>query len=138
MELKFHHIGVATSNIEKAILRYKSLGYHHENEELFEDPIQKVRICFMVKDGHPIIELIEPLIEGSPIDHILQKMGATCYHTCYEVQNFEDFTAIARKNRFVQILKPTPAVAFHGKRVSFYYSKEIGIIELLENEIPDL
>lgn len=138
MELNFHHVGVATNDLNKAILRYQSLGYSHENEELFEDPIQKVRICFMVKEGHPIIELIEPLVEGGPIDDILQKMGATPYHTCYELDKFEDFIPIAKQNRFIQILKPTPAVAFQGRRVSFYFSKEIGIIELLENEIPNI
>lgn len=138
MELTFHHIGIATKNILKAIEVYKKLGYSLQNDKTFHDPIQKVKICFMEMENHPLIELIEPAEKESPVQNILKKMGSTPYHTCYEIENINDFTPTAKENKFVQILKPTPAVAFEGRRISFYYNKEIGIIELLENEIPNI
>lgn len=45
--LKFHHIGVATSSVENASKFYLEMGY--SKSETFNDPIQKVNICFMQK-----------------------------------------------------------------------------------------
>lgn len=138
LELKFHHIGVATTNLEMAVKRYEALQYQIQDDQIFEDKIQNVRIAFMYKSGDPLIELITPLSEKSPVDKILEKNGSTPYHTCYEVPSIDEFSVFARKNRFIRIIEPVPAVAFGGRRICFFFNKEIGVIELLENEIPGL
>jgi methylmalonyl-CoA/ethylmalonyl-CoA epimerase len=37
-----------------------------------------------------------------------------------------------KKQRFAQILPPTPALAFNGRRICFLYNPSLGLIELLE------
>ena len=46
--MNFHHIGVATNNIELTIKHYNIFGYK-QSTELFLDPIQNVYILFLEK-----------------------------------------------------------------------------------------
>lgn len=132
INLDFHHIGVATENLEKAIDIYECLGYQLQHQGIYHDPIQQVNIVFVTKQGHPLVELISPATEISPIKSILKKMGSTPYHSCFEVINIDLTIKILREKRFVVITKPVPAVAFDGRKVSFLFHSSIGIIELLE------
>ena len=133
--LEFHHIGVATDNLEKAIEVYAFLGYSLQHQEIYHDPIQQVNIVFVAKTGHPLVELISPATENSPIKAILNKMGASPYHSCFEVINIDMTIKFLREKRFVVISKPVPAVAFNGRKVAFLFQANIGIIELLEAKI---
>lgn len=47
--LKIHHIGYLVKKIEKAKQGFKVLGYHTEQDTVY-DSIRKVEICFMTKD----------------------------------------------------------------------------------------
>ncbi len=132
LEMNFHHIGVATNNLDKAIRLYSDLGYNMENTNVVYDPIQKVKIAFMDKDGAPLTELLEPHGENSPVENILKKNGASPYHTCYEVPSLKTSLAEMQALKFIQIIEPTPAVAFNNRLICFFYSKSIGLIELLE------
>jgi len=127
----FHHIGVATGNFKEAISTYEKLGYGLLNNQIHEDPIQQVRIALMKKEKHPLIELITPLGDKSPVNKVISKNGATPYHTCYEVDNIELAVEELRQLSFIQISDLSPAVAFGGRQISFLFNKSVGIIELL-------
>ncbi|MCW3108303.1 MAG: lactoylglutathione lyase [Segetibacter sp.] len=129
--LSFHHIGVATSDIEKAIEVYKKLGYRLV-DEIITDPIQHVRICFMYLEKHPLVELVAPIDETSPVHKILKKSNATPYHTCYEVDNIEESISAFKQIKFILISKPVPAIAFAGRSICFLFHQHIGLVELLE------
>jgi len=132
MNLKFHHIGIATINIENAIKKYELLGYSFDNR-LYEDKYQDVKIAFLRQKGHPLIEVITPLSLKSHLHNIIRKIGSSPYHTCYEVENLKNTIDMLRKNNFIIIQPPIEAVAFSNKRISFLFNKDIGIIELLES-----
>lgn len=132
-DLQFHHIGVATGDIENSISLYENLGYITQGLRTIIDPIQKVELAFMFRENHPLIELVTPLNDDSPVKSILNKMKTTPYHTCYEVPIIEETIKELKKQHFVLVQKPTPAIAFNNKRIAFLYHKNIGLIELLEN-----
>jgi len=126
----FHHAGIATESIEKTALLFVEAGYKMSNTVF--DPIQNVNISFLEKSDSPLLELVEPVDEKSPVRNILNKVGTSAYHFCYEVDNLDDSITKLRKKRFMLLVKPVEAVAFDGRRICFLYHKETGLIELLE------
>ena len=137
MVLKFHHIGVVTNNLTASISVYRFLGYMEENNKFFNDPIQQVVVYFMIKSGHPRVELIAPMSESSPAWNIIKKMNSKPYHCCYEVEEMGSAIDKFRKEKFLLIQKPLPAVAFNNQKVCFLYNNNIGLIELLENNLQN-
>jgi methylmalonyl-CoA/ethylmalonyl-CoA epimerase len=49
------------------------------------------------------------------------------------VENMEESILALKKQRYILVSKPTEAVAFSGKQVSFLYHKDVGLIELVES-----
>lgn len=129
-EMKFHHIGVAVRELDATASVYE-LGGYKRSSSIF-DPIQNVHICWLTKEGMPIVELLAPVDETSPVNKTLEKNGVTPYHTCYVVENIEEAVAQLRKQKYVMVSKPAEAVAFCGSRVCFMYNKNVGLIELVE------
>ena len=129
-EFKFHHIGIAVKDIVKAANLYKDAGYLCS--EITYDPIQNIEICFLSKDGMPLVELLAAHDEKSPVNNILQKVGSGPYHCCYVVQDIEDAISKLKRMRYIATSKPAEAVAIDNHRVCFLYNKEIGLIELVE------
>lgn len=127
---RFHHIAVATSSAEKTMEFYKKLGF--KCTEVIDDPLQNVKISFLSREGHPRIELVEPMSETSPVSAILKKTGTTPYHFCYEVDNMQEAIAYLKKEKFIQLGPPVHAKAIDGKMICFLFSPDIGLIELLQ------
>jgi len=128
--LIFHHIGLATKNISLTRNCYQTLGFCAT--EVIIDPVQKVKVCFLRKDGHPPLELLKPLDAESPVNNILDKVGTSLYHICYETSDMEGAISFLRKNKFLNIAKPVQAVALINRKIAFLYSKDAGLIELIE------
>lgn len=128
--MKIHHIGIAVKNIESASERLDFLG---NVSEVYLDPIQKVKIAFIMDPdtNSPLIELIEPADENSPVTNLLNK-DISIYHICYSVKNIDEAINLMRKKGFITIVKPVPAVALQDRRVAFLFSKDKIMIELLE------
>ena len=127
---QFHHIGVAVKSIEATATVYVAGGYKQSVTTF--DPIQNVNICWLEKMDMPLVELLEPVDDTSPVNNILEKNGVIPYHTCYIVDNLEKATAELRKMRYQQVSKPAVAVAINNCRVAFYFNKNVGVIELVE------
>ena len=128
----FHHVGIAVESIEKTAVHFIEAGYKMTN--IVFDPKQNVNISFLEKVGSPLLELVEPIDEKSPVRNILNKVGVSAYHFCYEVENLDDSIAQLRQKKFMLLVKPVEAVAFDGRKICFLYHKETGLIELLEKE----
>ncbi len=128
--LKFHHIGVAVFSIEKTAKIYVEAGYR-QSATVF-DSIQNVNICFLTKENMPTVELLEPVDEHSPVNDTLRKNGVTPYHTCYEASDLAQAATELQKKRIFPLGGATEAVAFGGRKVQFFYNKNIGLIEIVE------
>ncbi len=130
--LRFHHIGVASADLDAAGRTYIALGY--QVGDIIEDTVQGVRLRFAQHADNPMVELVGPLGEDSPVSSILNKMRATPYHTCYEVDGLTETMSRLRGAGFMRISGPVPAAAFGGREIAFVYSQSVGLVELLSRE----
>jgi methylmalonyl-CoA/ethylmalonyl-CoA epimerase len=126
----YHHTGVATKDIEITSAFYKNIGY--SQSQIVIDEIQNVRICFLSKKNSPLVELVEPINDRSPVNEILKKNGNIPYHFCYEVDGLTEAILEMKKSGFIKIINPVPAKAFNNRLICFLYNKDVGLIELLE------
>lgn len=129
--MKVHHYGLATKSIEKSIKPFLVLGYEVCSEIIF-DPLQGVNLLFLKNENDHLIELVEPAQEENPVSKIIAKAGTSLYHICYEIEDFDLKIEELKKQRFAQIIPPTQAVAFNGRRICFLYNPSVGLLELLE------
>jgi len=146
---QFHHIGYAVKDITKTAAHYVEAGYVLSN--VIYDPVQQTNIAFLTKSGCPKIELVEGVeqtktnnVSNTPpyvrngnsskgvVYNIMQKVGVSPYHVCYEVDNIEDAILELRARRFLQLFKPVEAVALDNKRICYLMHPDVGLIELVE------
>ena len=135
MKLKVHHIGYAVPTIDGARAEFEALGWTACGG-VTDDLERKVRIQFL-RLGEEIIELVAPLTDDSPIRKTLQKGNGTPYHVCYEVESLDEAERELKTMRFIVFKKPSPAPAIGMRRVEWFYSRNNGIIELVEKERKD-
>ena len=128
--MNFHHIGVATDSIEKTAEYYLEVGY--KMSDIIFDPIQKVNITFLSKKSMPMIELLEPASDDSPVSNILMKSGVSPYHMCYQVKDIDLAISELKNKKYSSLSKPIEAIALSMKRICFLFNKNVGLIELLE------
>ena len=127
---KFHHIGVACNDIDKTAGMYVAGGF--ERTDTVVDPLQNVYVSVLTKTGMPIIELLAPVDDKSPICRTLQKAGGvTPYHICYMVPKLEEAISDLRKLKYIPTSRPKMSNVF-GHLVCFLYHKEVGLIEIIQ------
>lgn len=130
--LTFHHHGLALHDEGEALRFVALLGYR--TGELVYDPLQDVRLRLCVHELLPAIEFVMLGDRPGPLDAIVRRHDQLLYHTCYEVADrdavlgaFEDADL-----RAIEVLGPTPAILFGGRKVSFHTVMGFGLIELLD------
>jgi len=127
-----HHVGVAVRSLTEAIPMYKSLFGYEVVSGPFDDPIQKVSVCFLSRgEGDPQIELVAPLGPNSPIDRTLQKGGGP-YHMCYQVPDIHAAIAHLVAQRSKLISGPVAAVAFDMREIAWLMTKAKLLVELVQ------
>ena len=133
---KLHHVGVAVPAIGTAadLLQFL-LGYRTVSGP-FDDPLQKVSVSFLAQSKEDVaeIELVAPLTEDSPVSAILGKSNGAAYHLCFETSDLDGALQFASSNDCVIVSRPTPAVAFGGRRIAWIYTPGRMLIELVEAE----
>lgn len=113
-----------------AISVFEKLGYVISTPAI--EPVQKVKVAYAKREGFPVMELLEPLDESSPICNILKKNGCTPYHYCYEVKNLKETVAEARKNGFMPLGKAVPGHGLNDALMVFLFNKEIGLVQIMQ------
>ena len=133
----FHHVGVAVPDLEQASAFYSAAFGFQVVSGPFEDPIQKVKVCFLAEPGRSLapLELISPLDGDSPVNGYLTK-GIGAYHVCYEVADIAKALADLRGKGCLVISRPVPAVAFAGRKIAWCFTPTHQLLELLEQAPP--
>jgi methylmalonyl-CoA/ethylmalonyl-CoA epimerase len=72
--MKFHHMGLAVPSIKDTADLYSQAGYR--SSDMIYDANQHVNICWIFKEGMPLIELIESDGPDSPVNKILRGGGS--------------------------------------------------------------
>jgi len=130
---RHHHTGFVVASISDVIENFcRAVGGSYWSKIQY-DPVQRVRVAFIYPDalGAPSIELVEPAGPGSPIEKFLER-GGGLHHLCYEVDNLEQAVLDASARGLVLIRRPQPAVAFGGRRIAWFITRERLLIEYLE------
>ncbi|HOM01303.1 MAG TPA: VOC family protein [Acetivibrio sp.] len=128
--MRIHHLGYAVKNMEASVEEFLKIGYEKLGETV-ADKTRKVLIQFM-KLGDYCIELVSPMDAASSINGIITKSGNTPYHICYSVGNIDDAVVRLKNEGYVLMESPSCAVAINSSKVAFLYNRNMGIIELVE------
>jgi methylmalonyl-CoA/ethylmalonyl-CoA epimerase len=129
MNLRFHHVGLACKDIEIERAAHRMLGYVEEGPD-FVDPRQRIKGCFLVKDGMRI-ELLEPAGEPSPLKPFLAR-GLKMYHQAFETDSIDTSVAELKQAGALMTVPPTPAVAFGGRSIAFLLLRTELLVELIQ------
>jgi len=125
--MEFHHIGIATNDIEKTILFVEKTFPNIKNiTDIIYDDLQKANLCLITLSDDSNIELVS----GEQVSTFLKK-NIHLYHSCWEVENIQTTINKYIKAGSILISKPKEAVLFNNRKVAFLYT-DIGIVELLE------
>jgi|SRR5579862_2571095 len=129
----FHHIGFVVASIENSIQGFLQSLDAEWDGKIFHDPNQVVKVTFLHGRlaGTPVLELVEPAGESSPVLPFL-KRGGGLHHLCYEVGDLEEQLRLSRLQQGIVVRSPVPAVAFGGRRIAWVYTKNKLLLEFLE------
>ena len=132
--LSLHHMGVAVADLAQGIPFYEKAFGMELLAPPVEDPIQKVKVCFLaLKGGDTFVELISPLNATSPIARFLEK-GIGAYHLCYRVRGLDEVLQSVRSQGCIPIGEPVPAAAFGGRRIAWCCTPTKHLVEFVEAE----
>ena len=134
LDFKLLHVGVAVPSLGPTTELLSTLFGYKVVSGPFDDPIQKVTVCFLAKTDEEAteLELIAPTSEDSPIRSMLAKDGGGAYHLCFQTSDIDGALAHARETGCLVVASPVPAVAFGGRRIAWIYTRSRQLFELVE------
>jgi len=96
-----------------------------------------VKVTFLSsRPGEPLLELVQPVGEKSPVRKFLTEKGGGLHHLCYETESLETELQQMLSRRAMLVRRPQPAVAFDGRRIAWLLTQENLLVELLEKTSP--
>ncbi len=130
--MRMHHVGFVVANIEASAPGMSRALLAQWNKEIFTDPLQRVRVTFLKGGLHgPLLELVEPLGEDSPVLRFLGD-GGGLHHLCYEVFSIPEHLDRIRAAGGVIVSRAKPAVAFGGRPIAWALTRERLLLEFLQ------
>jgi methylmalonyl-CoA/ethylmalonyl-CoA epimerase len=128
------HVAVTTRRFEETLADYLSKPGAELAKGPGWNPTQKVDYAFVVMGGSLTVEILG-LKEGvaSPIEQHVRR-GGGAHHLCFLVADINVALAEVKAARGMVVLKPTPDIAFAGRRIAFFMHRAHGLVELVEAE----
>ena len=123
--MNLHHLGIATSNLDEASDHIHKVYEVKSYEGPIWDPNLNANLMLFNINNSYFIELVS----GPAVENILKKR-INLYHVCYEVEDLESTVNKYIKSGSSLIIKPTPALLFKSRLVTFLFTP-LGIVELL-------
>ena len=127
--LKLHHTGCITSNIEASIKTYCSLGFQNCSE-IFAISSQQVKVCFIEIGNGVFLELVEPFENNDTMKKYL-KSKTSFYHLGFLTEAFEETVKRMQTDGFY-LINQFNSEAFSNKQCAFLYSSEMHLVEIIE------
>jgi methylmalonyl-CoA/ethylmalonyl-CoA epimerase len=129
----FHHVGFVIAAIRDVAQGFAQSIDSEWDGDIVYDPHQQVRVTFLRSkaQGDPLIELIEPVGDKSPVLSFL-KRGGGLHHLCYLVDSLEKQLETCSSRGMVVLRPPLPAVAFGNRRIAWVCTNNNLLIEYLE------
>ena len=133
---RLHHVGIVTGDLDQSISNYTTMLGFTLLAAAVVDPIQKVDIAFLTIGGGPLLELLHPFGEDSPLLKFADS-GRGLHHLCYEVDDIENALEVSRGHGAIVVCSPVPAIAIDSRLVAFIYTRERQLIEFLQSDITN-
>jgi len=130
--ISVHHIGYAVHDIEKTAEYYINADWLLS--EIIIEKVQNVKIAYLSKEGFPLIELVAPIDENSPIVKTLEKSGVTPYHVCYEVDDIDETIEALYEDHFMPLFEPVESVDMENRKICYLYNLNVGLIEIVSKK----
>jgi methylmalonyl-CoA/ethylmalonyl-CoA epimerase len=129
----FHHLGFVVASIGDVVGSFAESIEAEWDGRIIYDPHQAVRVTFLRRKNpaDPLLELVEPAGEESPVLPFL-KRGGGLHHICYVVDSLERQLEICRSRNVLIVRPPFPAAAFGGRRIAWVCTSNRLLIEYLE------
>jgi methylmalonyl-CoA/ethylmalonyl-CoA epimerase len=135
------HIGIATNDLDAASNFWKLLGLIQNTEdETVEE--QGVTTRFFstsapdesVENHPPMVELLQPTSEDTPIGRFLAKRGAGIQQLCFRVENLQALIDHLLDNG-IKMIDNEPKLGAGGSIIAFVHPKSTGgvLVELKQN-----
>ena len=125
---KINHIGIAVPNMEQSKEKYLKNGYRIVRESY--DEYFLTDLC-LIQKGNEVLELIYTDNPKSKVYELCLKNEEVIYHKCYEVNSIDETIKELKVEKYILISDIVYSKLLSGN-VCFLYSKEYGVIELLE------
>jgi methylmalonyl-CoA/ethylmalonyl-CoA epimerase len=130
--LGIHHLGVAVHDAEAAAERYRALlGAEIDHRDAVAE--QGVRaVAMRVGDG-PMVELLSPLGEDTPVGRFLAKRGEGMHHVAYQVEGIQGWLERLAGDG-VELIDTRPRQGLFGMQVAFIHPESVFgvLVELVE------
>ena len=132
-EPTLHHLGFVVESIADCAEGFTRSIRGTWDGRIIHDPIQAVHATFLQQPppAEALIELVQPDGPKSRLAAFL-KRGGGLHHLCYEVDRLDEQLEYSRSVGAVVTRKPSPAVAFDGRRVAWVYTRDKLLVEYLE------
>ena len=124
--MQFHHIGIATNDIESLIKKLTKQLDIKKVSEIIYDKNQEANLCMITTSDGIKIELIS----GKVVQNLVKKKQFL-YHTCYVVKNIEQKIKELVADGALLVREPREAILFNNQKVAFLMW-DLGLMEILE------
>ncbi len=132
--LGIHHLGVAVRDVEAATARYRELfGAEVDHEDRVTE--QGVHAVALRMGDGPMVELLAPLGDDTPVGRFLAKRGEGMHHVAYQVEGIQAWLDRLGA-RGVELIDARPRLGLFGLQVAFIHPESaLGVlVELVEPE----
>ena len=131
--LPLDHIGIAVTDLEKAITLYTHNFGHTltHREELLNEGIA---VAFL-ETGASTIELISPITQNGPVYRFISSRGEGMHHLCLRSKNIEADLARLIDAGF-KAIDTKPRTGARGKKIAFLHPSSVGgvLLELCQEK----
>jgi methylmalonyl-CoA/ethylmalonyl-CoA epimerase len=131
--IRLHHVGYVVRSIKETADRFAQSVAASWDQKIIQDPLQDAKVAFLagIVQEFPLVELVEPGSEASPVTNFLKK-GGGLHHLCYEVESLDKQLEFSQTIGGMIVRPPLPAVAFAGRRIAWVYTKDRLLLEFLD------
>ena len=130
-----HHAGYIVTSLDAAERHFATLGIERLRDSA-DDPGYDVEIVFLQRKGaapgEPLIELIRPKSPQSATYAHTKESKLQIHHLCFSVDDIAAALAAAKGVGMFPVGKVRPAPAIGDSAICFFFSRSIGLVELVE------
>ena len=135
MKIYLDHIGIACNNLDDASPFWRLIGLQQGKDETVIEQGVTARF-FATSDGDtrkPMIELLEPTGDDTPVGKFLAKRGPGVQQICFRVEDIDEMISMLISNGIIMI-DSEPRIGAHGAKIAFVHPKSTGgvLVELAE------